>query len=136
MLPRGQGKSALVAALGLYDLMLGAEGLGCRSTGLPGPADRAGPGAAVPARRELADPWLPPRAWDACAEVRPIPAGAEVILALDGSFSQDATAPVAAEVAEVPHLDVAGLWESPPGRPEYRVPILDVEEQVRECCRR
>jgi hypothetical protein len=26
MLPRGQGKSALVAALGLYDLMLGAEG--------------------------------------------------------------------------------------------------------------
>jgi phage terminase large subunit-like protein len=26
MLPRGQGKSALVAALGLFDLMLGAEG--------------------------------------------------------------------------------------------------------------
>src|SRR5699024_8683444 len=26
MMPRGQGKSTLVAALGLYDLMLGAEG--------------------------------------------------------------------------------------------------------------
>ena len=26
MMPRGQGKSTLVAALGLYDLMLGEEG--------------------------------------------------------------------------------------------------------------
>jgi phage terminase large subunit-like protein len=58
---------------------------------------------------ELADPWLPPRAWDACADTRPIPDRAEVILALDGSFSQDATALVAAEVGDVPHLDVAGL---------------------------
>jgi phage terminase large subunit-like protein len=84
----------------------------------------------------LADPWLPPRAWDACADPRPIPDGAEVILALDGSFSQDATALVAAEVGEVPHLDVAGLWEPPPSRPEYRVPILEVEDAVREACRR
>jgi phage terminase large subunit-like protein len=36
----------------------------------------------------------------------------------------------------VPHLDVAGLWEPPPGRPEYRVPILEVEDAVREACRR
>jgi phage terminase large subunit-like protein len=85
---------------------------------------------------ELTDPWLPPRAWAACADPRPIPHGAEVILALDGSFSQDATALVAAEVGEVPHLDVAGLWEPPAGRPEYRVPILDVDEAIWDECRR
>jgi hypothetical protein len=37
----------------------------------------------------------------------------EVILALDGSFAQDATALVAAEIGKVPHLDVTGLWEPP-----------------------
>jgi hypothetical protein len=47
-----------------------------------------------------------------CADPRPIPDGAEVVLALDGSFSQEATAVVAAEVGEVPHLDVAGLCPS------------------------
>lgn len=56
--------------------------------------------------------------------------------ALDGSFFQDATALVAAEVGEVPHLNVAGLWEPRPGHPGYRVPILEVEERRREACRR
>ena len=74
--------------------------------------------------------------WDACADQRPVPDGADVVLALDGSFSQDATALVVAEIGEVPHLDVAGLWEPPPGRPDWRVPVLDVEAAVRECCRR
>jgi hypothetical protein len=57
-----------------------------------------------------------------------------VALPLDGSFCQDATALVAAEIGEMPHLDVAGLWEPPPGRPGYRVPILDVEETPSERC--
>ncbi|HEX7994506.1 MAG TPA: hypothetical protein VF506_11335, partial [Streptosporangiaceae bacterium] len=33
-------------------------------------------------------------------------------------------------------LDVAWLWEPAPGRPEYRVPILEVEDAIREACRR
>ena len=37
-------------------------------------------------------------------------------LSLDGSFNQDATALVVAEIGETPHLDVVGLWE-PPGPP-------------------
>ena len=82
------------------------------------------------------DAWLPADMWDACADQRPVPDGADVVLALDGSFSQDATALVVAEIGEVPHLDVAGLWEPPPGRPDWRVPVLDVEAAVRECCRR
>jgi hypothetical protein len=59
-----------------------------------------------------------------------------VVLALDGSFNQDATALVACEVGETPHLDVAGLWEPPVGRPDYRVPIFDVEDAIRSACRR
>ena len=82
------------------------------------------------------DAWLPADMWSACAEPRPVPDGAEVVLALDGSFSQDATALVVCEVGEVPHLDVAGLWEPPPGRPDWRVPVLDVEAAVRDACRR
>ena len=85
---------------------------------------------------ELADAWLPPRAWEDRGEERPIPDGADVVLALDGSFSQDATALVAAEVGEVPHLDVAGCWEPPPGRPDWRVPIVAVEDAIRAACRR
>jgi phage terminase large subunit-like protein len=82
------------------------------------------------------DAWLPPRAWDDCADERPIPDGEEVVLALDGSFSQDATALVACEIGEVPHLDVAGLWEPPVGRPDWRVPIVAVEDAIRAACRR
>jgi phage terminase large subunit-like protein len=85
---------------------------------------------------ELADAWLPPRAWDDCADPLPIPDGAEVVLSLDGSFSQDATALVACEIGEVPHLDVAGLWEPPVGRPDWRVPIVAVEDAIRDACRR
>ena len=82
------------------------------------------------------DAWLPADMWNACTDPRPVPDGAEVVLALDGSFSQDATAIVVAEIGEVPHLDVAGLWEPPPGRPDWRVPVLDVEAAIREACRR
>jgi Phage Terminase len=39
-----------------------------------------------------ADAWLPREAWLACAEVRPIPDDADVVLGFDGSYSGDATA--------------------------------------------
>jgi phage terminase large subunit-like protein len=83
---------------------------------------------------ELEDAWLPPRVWDACEDVREVPDGAEVVLSLDGSFSQDATALVVCEIGERPHLDVAGLWEPPPGALNWRVNMLEVEQAVRECC--
>jgi phage terminase large subunit-like protein len=82
------------------------------------------------------DPWLPPGAWDALATGETIPDGTEVVLGLDGSFSQDATALVAVTVAEHPHVDVVGLWEAPAGDAEYRVPVLDVEDAIRHACRR
>ena len=60
---------------------------------------------------------------------------ADVVLALDGSFSQDCTALVACTIDPQPHLDVAACWEPPPD-PDYRVPVADVEQAIRDaCCR-
>jgi phage terminase large subunit-like protein len=79
-----------------------------------------------------ADAWLPREAWLSCTDEREIPEGAEVVLGFDGSYSGDATAIVAVELGDVPHLDVVALWEDP-GR---QVPIVDVEDALREACRR
>jgi phage terminase large subunit-like protein len=81
--------------------------------------------------------WLPPGAWAACRDDRPIPDRAEVVLGFDGSFSNDSTALVAVELGDRPHLDVAACWERPPHADEaWRVPILDVEDAIRQACRR
>ena len=66
------------------------------------------------------EPWLPPGTWEACEDARPIPDGTTVVLALDGSFSQDATALVAASVEATPHIDVVALWEPPTNDLDYR----------------
>jgi phage terminase large subunit-like protein len=84
----------------------------------------------------LDEAWLPPGAWDDCTEPGPIPDGDEVVLGLDGSFSQDCTALVAVSTARCPHVDVVGLWEPPVGAMDYRVPVADVEEAIRQACRR
>ena len=84
-----------------------------------------------------ADQWMTAELWASRAVARSVPAGATVVLALDGSFSQDCTALVACEVAETPHLDVVGLWENPSASDEsYRVDVLDVEDTIRDACRR
>jgi phage terminase large subunit-like protein len=80
--------------------------------------------------------WLPPGAWAACEDAHGIPDGADVVLALDGSFNQDTTALVVCTVSPRPHLAVAGLWSAPEGDGDWRVPVLAVEEAIREACRR
>lgn len=77
--------------------------------------------------------WLSQAAWDECRVARPIPDGAQVVLALDGSFSGDSTALIAVEVGEFPHVTVAGLWEKIPGDTEWRVDYLEVEDTIRTC---
>lgn len=94
-----------------------------------------------------AEAWLPAGAWDACSVTRDhlhnlgktivIPDGADVVLALDGSFSNDSTALIVATVEAEPLLDVAGLWEKPSeADPSWRVPIGEVEDAIRTACRR
>ena len=81
-----------------------------------------------------ADAWLPREVWAACQlpNALDIPEGAEVVLGFDGSYSGDATAIVAVQIGDVPHLDVVRLWE----HPGVQVPIVDVEDALREACKR
>jgi phage terminase large subunit-like protein len=79
--------------------------------------------------------WLPDGVWAACAvDGFEIPAGSNVVIGLDGSFSQDCTALVAVTVEQTPHVDVVALWESTGA--DYRVPVADVEEAIRDACKR
>jgi phage terminase large subunit-like protein len=80
--------------------------------------------------------WLSQAAWDECQSVREIPDGADVVLALDGSFSGDSTALVAVQMTEFPHVQIAGHWEKLPGATDWRVDILEVEESIRAACLR
>jgi phage terminase large subunit-like protein len=86
----------------------------------------------------VADAWLPPGAWDACAAPHTvIPDGDDVVLGFDGSATEDSTALVVATCSDRPHLAVVGCWERPPRAPDdWAVPIADVEEVIRQACRR
>jgi phage terminase large subunit-like protein len=78
--------------------------------------------------------FLPFGAWDLCAERRPIPAGAEVILGVDASQTQDSTGIVAIEVG-ARHVDVVGIWERPAWADNsWSVPILDVKAAIAAAC--
>jgi phage terminase large subunit-like protein len=80
--------------------------------------------------------WLPHGAWDAIEDVRDIPDGAKVVLGFDGSFNGDCTALVAVSVEETPHIQVVEAWERPADETDWQVPILDVEDIIRDACRR
>jgi len=82
--------------------------------------------------------WMTPELWASCsAPATSIPAGDDVVLGLDGSFSQDCTAVVACTAGGTPHLEVVGLWENPnPGDDSFRIDVLEVENTIREACRR
>ena len=64
-----------------------------------------------------------------------IPDGLDVMVGIDGSFNDDSTGVVVASCGSSPHLEVVGCWEKPDD-PEWRVPILEVEDKLREVCRR
>lgn len=81
--------------------------------------------------------WMPMDLWD--ERQRPgytIPDHAECVLGFDGSFNGDSTAIVAVQLGETPHIEVVKCWEATVTDPDWRVPIEDVEEKIRETCRR
>ena len=80
--------------------------------------------------------FLPVGTWDTLATGEGIPNGSEVVLALDGSFSDDTTALLLATVSTRPHFDVLGVWERPPRDENYRVPVHEVEDAIRAACKR
>jgi phage terminase large subunit-like protein len=84
------------------------------------------------------EPPLPPGLWDGLADGEDIPAGSRVVIAFDGSYSgTDATVIVAASVSPVPRVQLVQWWGRPdPKDTEYKIPILEVEQAIREACRR
>lgn len=83
-----------------------------------------------------AERWMPMDEWDTRAREHPIPPGARVVLGFDGSFDEDATAVVAVTIAREPHLQAVKCWERPEGDRAWRVPIEDVEDEIRAACKR
>lgn len=80
--------------------------------------------------------WIPAAAWEECADpTHEIPSRANVVLGFDGSFDGDCTAIVACEVGEKPHIQVVECWENP-GDPDWRVPVEDVEDKIRESAKK
>jgi phage terminase large subunit-like protein len=83
------------------------------------------------------EPWLPPGAWDARKAPVGLSEGDEVVLGFDGSFNGDCTALVAVSVAETPHVEVVAAWERSAADPEdWQVPIVEVEDTIRQACGR
>lgn len=81
--------------------------------------------------------FLEPRVWDALSTGRPVPDGAEVVIALDGSFSDDTTALLVGTVSPTPHFDVVRVWERPNRHAvDYRVPVAEVEDVIKASCKR
>lgn len=80
--------------------------------------------------------FLPAGVWDSLNTGEQIPGGADVVISLDGSFSDDTTALLLATVSEDPHFDVLATWERPTGDESYRVPVAEVEQTIRDACRR
>jgi phage terminase large subunit-like protein len=80
--------------------------------------------------------FLPPGCWEGLSTGQPVPDGAEVVVALDGSFSDDTTALLIGTVSTEPHFDTLKVWERPAGDDTYRVPVAEVEAEIRAACRR
>lgn len=77
--------------------------------------------------------WLPTGSWEALADRERLPMpGEDVILAFDGSFSNDSTALVAWLLgSEKPHLMVVGMWEKPDDADQgWHVPVAEVENTI------
>jgi phage terminase large subunit-like protein len=81
-------------------------------------------------------PFLTDETWQDLEKPGGIPPGAEVVIALDGSFNDDSTALVISTVDKEPHFDKLGVWEKPANDDDWRVPVLDVEDAIRAACKR
>jgi hypothetical protein len=80
--------------------------------------------------------FLPQGVWESLTTGQPVPDRAEVVLALDGSFSDDTTALLVGTVSAEPHFDTVRVWQRPNGDESYRVPVAEVEEEIRKSCKR
>jgi phage terminase large subunit-like protein len=79
---------------------------------------------------------LPHGSWDALADMTRTPAeGVQMVVMADGSWAGDSTGYVACTIEDRPQMFVGGLWERPDDDPDWRVPIVDVEDSLEQFCR-
>jgi phage terminase large subunit-like protein len=84
------------------------------------------------------NPFIPADVWEGLNMGQPVPDGADVVMSLDGSWGgrdSDTTALVVGTVSPTPHFDVVACWEND-GSPDYRIPVLEVEQTIRQACKR
>jgi len=74
--------------------------------------------------------WFETGLWDSLADHRPVPDGADVVLAFDGSFSGDSTGLTVHDVSDL-HIDVVACWEKPHDVEGWRVNPDEVETVIR-----
>lgn len=79
--------------------------------------------------------FLPPDVWESLSTGELIDDGAEVVIALDGSFSDDTTALLLGTVSTTPHFHTLKVWEKPQGDDKWRVPVEEVEDTIRAACK-
>ncbi|KUI27751.1 terminase TerL endonuclease subunit [Mycobacterium sp. GA-2829] len=79
--------------------------------------------------------FLPPGVWESLSTGKDVPHGLDVVLALDGSYNGDTTALLVGTVSAQPHFDVVRVWD-PKGDPDYRVPVAEVEEVIRQSAKK
>ena len=87
---------------------------------------------------ESNNPWLPSGVWDARRKnMGKVDLTGWVVLAFDGSYKNDSTVVIGCTVdTERPYLFPIGLWEKDSSYDlDWRVPIQDVEDAIREACR-
>jgi phage terminase large subunit-like protein len=87
---------------------------------------------------QVEEAWMPAEMWATAADPgHSVTDGTDVVLGLDGSFSQDCTAVVGCTVSKKPHLFVVGCWENPrPGDDTFRIDVQEVEATIRDACTR
>ncbi len=70
--------------------------------------------------------FLPAGCWESLSTGEPVPDGVDVVVALDGSFSDDTTALLVGTVSADPHFDKLRTWSKPAGDESWRVPVAEV----------
>ena len=81
-------------------------------------------------------PFIDRDTWNGLSTGLAVSDGAEVVLGVDASLKDDSTAIVIGTVAAKPHFDTLAVWEKPRDDDGWQVPILDVEQAIRDAARR
>lgn len=80
--------------------------------------------------------WLPHGAWSALEVPNlDVPPGTPVVLGFDGAWKGDSTGLVLVTIDRPHKVEVLGAWEAPANDPDWRTPMAEVMETIRQACR-